>query len=123
MGALLVAGTRALSQVLAIVAIALILGVSFKGGAAGSADFRRIRVWRDFHYTDRGTHATGEPVRLGPSEFFVLGDNSPESRDGRDWGPVSARDIIGRPIWVLWPVSSSRALGGDLRPLVGSEDP
>jgi signal peptidase I len=93
------------------------------GGAAGSADFRRIRVWRDFHYTDRGTHATGEPVRLGPSEFFVLGDNSPESRDGRDWGPVSARDIIGRPIWVLWPVSSARALGGDLRPLVGSEDP
>ena len=35
MGALLVAGTRALSQVLAIVAIALILGVSFKGGVAG----------------------------------------------------------------------------------------
>ncbi len=35
MGALLVAGTRALSQVLAIVTIALILGVSFKGGVAG----------------------------------------------------------------------------------------
>ena len=35
MGTLLVAGTRALSQVLAIVAIALILGVSFKGGVAG----------------------------------------------------------------------------------------
>ena len=35
MGALLVAGTRALTQVLAIVGIALILGVSFKGGVLG----------------------------------------------------------------------------------------
>ena len=35
MGALLVAGTRALTQVLSILAIALLLGVSFKGGILG----------------------------------------------------------------------------------------
>ena len=93
------------------------------GGAAGSADFRGIRVSRDFHYTDRGTHGVGEPVRLGPGELFVLGDNSPESRDGRDWGPISMGDVLGRPTHVVLPLSPRRALGGDLEALVPSEGP
>ena len=93
------------------------------GGSAGTADFRRIRVWRDFHYTDRGSHATSEPARLGPSELLGLGDNSPESRDGRNWGPISTGDVLGRPIWVVFPVSSARALGGDVRPLIPPEGP
>lgn len=91
------------------------------GGAVGSADFRRIRVSRDFHYTDRGPHASGEPVRLGPGEVFLLGDNSSASRDGRDWGPTSTSDIMGRPSWVVWPLGSVRGLGGEQRPLVGSD--
>jgi len=96
--------------------------VSF-GGAAGQADFQNIRVWRDFHYTDRGIHSIGEPVRLGPNELFVLGDNSPDSRDGRDWGPISTADILGRPVWVVWPMSAARALGEGLRPLICSDNP
>ena len=93
------------------------------GGSAGTADFRRIRVWRDFHYTDRGSHATSEPARLGPNELLVLGDNSPESRDGRNWGPISTSDVLGRPIWVVLPVRSARALGGDVHPLIPPEGP
>jgi hypothetical protein len=92
------------------------------GGAAGTADFRSIKVFKDLHYTGRGTHGITEPVRLGPREFFVLGDNSPESRDGRDWGPVSEEVILGRPLWVVLPFSSVRRLGGGgtslLAPLV-----
>ena len=82
------------------------------GGAAGTADFRKIKVFRDLHYTGRGTHGTAEPIRLGPREFFVLGDNSPESRDGRDWGPVSDEVILGRPLGVVLPLKSARLLGG-----------
>jgi type IV secretory pathway protease TraF len=82
------------------------------GGAAGTADFRKIRVFRDLHYTGRGMHGTAEPIRLGPREFFVLGDNSPESRDGRDWGPVSDEVILGRPLGVVLPIKSARLLGG-----------
>lgn len=93
------------------------------GGAAGEAHFRSVRVWRDLHYTDRGSHAIGEPVRLGPNELFVLGDNSPDSRDGRDWGPVSTTDVLGRPVWVVWPISAARGLGGDSKPLIPSETP
>lgn len=93
------------------------------GGAAGSADFRGIKVWRDFHYTDRGIHGKGEPVRLGPGELFVLGDNSPESRDGRDWGPISMGDVLGRPTHVVLPLSAIRPLGEDAQPLIPSDVP
>jgi len=88
------------------------------GGAAGVAEFRHIRISRDLHYTERGTYGTTAPVHLGPAEYFVLGDNPPESRDGRDWGPVSAADLIGRPGCVVWPPPSVRALGSDARGLL-----
>jgi len=44
-----------------------------------------------------------QPQRLGPDEYFVLGDNSYPSRDSREWGPVSGRQLRGRVAFVLWP--------------------
>jgi signal peptidase I len=75
----------------------------FLGGVAGDATFSGIRVFRDLHYTPRGEHATQEPLQLGPDEIFVLGDNSRDSRDGRDWGATPLSDVIGRPVGVAWP--------------------
>ncbi len=40
---------------------------------------------------------------------FVLGDNRPESRDSRHFGPVAVDDIEGRAEVVVWPLNS---LGG-----------
>ena len=93
------------------------------GGAAGEADFRKIRVLTDLHYTARGTYGATEPVRLGPREFFVLGDNSPESRDGRDWGPVSEEFILGRPLGVVFPLRSARLFGGGEVSLIAPAEP
>lgn len=38
--------------------------------------------------------------RLGPEEYFVLGDNGAVSLDSRLWGPVSRRLLFGRPLGV-----------------------
>lgn len=73
------------------------------GGVAGSAVFSGIRVFRDLHFTPRGEYATHEPLQLGPDQIFVLGDNSGDSRDGRDWGPTPLEAVIGRPMAVIWP--------------------
>ncbi len=86
------------------------------GGEEGRFTFRRVRVLRDIAYTERGTFGIGAPLALGPDEWFVLGDRSNQSRDSREWGPVHAREIVGRPVWVVWPPSRWRRVGGAERP-------
>jgi signal peptidase I len=43
--------------------------------------------------------ATGDfhvkPTRLGPDDYFVLGDNRPRSADSRTYGPVPRKAILG----------------------------
>jgi len=44
--------------------------------------------------------------KLGPDEYFVLGDNRPHSSDSREWGMVPGENIIGRAIVALYPFDS-----------------
>lgn len=57
----------------------------------------RVAVDRDLHYQPitlpggrpaRATHPS-RTVTLGPDQFFVCGDNSPNSSDGRFWGDAA----------------------------------
>ena len=36
-----------------------------------------------------------KPTRLGPDNYYVLGDNRPRSADSRTYGPVSRKAILG----------------------------
>jgi hypothetical protein len=76
----------------------------------GAVELRDLQLLRDLHYTERGTYATAEPVLLGPREVLLLGDNSAESVDGREWGPVTLDEILGRPVAVVWPPGRIRRL-------------
>ncbi len=67
---------------------------------------RQFRLGRDIHYAARGQWAVaGEPVLLGGEQYFVLGDNSPNSEDSRYWpaGSVDASQLLGPAFAVHLP--------------------
>ncbi len=45
------------------------------------------------------------PIALDSNMYFVMGDNRPNSRDSRSFGPVPGGQIIGRVIMRYWPLS------------------
>lgn len=45
------------------------------------------------------------PIKLGPTEYYVMGDNCNHSDDSRDNAPIDETDIHGRFLTRLWPLS------------------
>lgn len=88
------------------------LGARLRLGAyGGTFGARALHLERDLCYTSRGRFGIDAPVSLGADEYFLLGDNSARSRDSREWGPVSARWIVGRAVRVVWPLARARRIG------------
>jgi hypothetical protein len=63
------------------------------GAARARLSIRSLRIDRDVHYTYRPgltqRAETGRPFQLRAGEYFVLGDNSARSHDGREWTRVT----------------------------------
>jgi signal peptidase I len=55
-------------------------------------------------------HSSMEPLRVGPSEYFVLGDHRASSNDSRVWGTVPRNLIFGKAVFAYWPVDKMGSL-------------
>src|SRR5208283_2911146 len=56
-------------------------------------------------YRNIGDLSVGKTMTVPPRSFLALGDNSANSADGRYWGFVPEKDVIGRPLFIYYPFS------------------
>jgi|ETNmetMinimDraft_15_1059895.scaffolds.fasta_scaffold03398_5 signal peptidase I len=87
-------------------------GFGIKGTGA---EFTQIRLERDIYYLADLYGPDGIPQKwqLSDRQYFVLGDNSPNSKDSRLWetGPaVPAENLIGEAFMVFWPPKRMRVI-------------
>lgn len=52
-------------------------------------------------------HGIDKPYNVPENYFFVLGDNSGNSRDSRIFGAIPRSDLIGKAYKIIWPLSRS----------------
>ncbi len=63
-------------------------------------------IANQYYYNDArrfGDFATAKEITVPDDHYFVLGDNSAQSRDGRKWGYVPFKNIKGRAFAKWWP--------------------
>ena len=98
---------------------------------SAEAAFSRVRLYRSVYYRPpgsleaKGTYAVDTSDRYvmkpdsltGPAgyripegQYLPLGDNQPNSWDGRFWGTVPQRNLIGQGVVLWWPVEMLRAI-------------
>jgi len=68
----------------------------------------RIRLFKDVYYRRVEQMAGPAPsgndsAELGADSYWMLGDNSSQSRDSRFLGPIRAEAVVGVARWLYWP--------------------
>jgi signal peptidase I len=76
-------------------------GQPITGSTAFAANANRTDRYTG--YVPMGKLALGQVLSVPKDFYFALGDNSSNSQDGRYWGFVPAKDVIGRPMFVYYP--------------------
>jgi signal peptidase I len=55
--------------------------------------------------TEESFMGEGIEITVPAGQYLCFGDNRPNSRDGRAFGPINRDSIIGRAFFVYWPLA------------------
>ena len=60
---------------------------------------------RSVYYYNSGDYGKeGSVIEVPKDSYFALGDNSASSRDSRFWGFVPKKNLLGKVIFIYWPL-------------------
>lgn len=80
-----------------------------KIGAKGGVTVSAIKLHRDVYYTRGGGDQTSADIfYVHPGHYMCLGDNSAQSSDSRRWGTVPERLMLGKAVFVFFPLSTDK---------------
>ena len=89
------------------------------GGPAGTFTVNGLRLDEPYlaesnRLTVPGRDGQGRPtrypLRLGPGQYWLMGDNRNNSGDSRYNGPVARGMFIGKALFDLWPITDAKRL-------------
>lgn len=84
-------------------------GTPITGAPAFDKNANREGLYRGYFNGHAENHAKyllpGDGLTVPPQSYFAMGDNSGNSSDGRYWGFVPAKDVIGRPLFIYYPLT------------------
>ena len=83
----------------------LLLATLALGFFACGSDADEPNDWSDPRTWDSLRSLPMKTIYVQPGHFLCMGDNSPESSDGRSWGLVPERLMLGRALLVYYPFS------------------
>jgi signal peptidase I len=55
--------------------------------------------------------------KVPPDSYFMMGDNSRNSLDSRYWGTVPRKNIVGKALFIFWPISRRWGLTDRMGPI------
>ena len=76
-------------------------GAPITGSSAFADNAKRANRYAG--YWSMGLLSPRRITEVPKNSYLALGDNSYNSQDGRYWGFVPAKDVVGRPIFVYYP--------------------
>ena len=63
------------------------------------------------YYRNSGTYGAKEAkIKVPEDSYYVLGDNSANSRDSRYWGFVPKKYMVGKAFLIWWPLNRIRLI-------------
>ncbi|MDO8525987.1 MAG: signal peptidase I [Candidatus Omnitrophota bacterium] len=66
---------------------------------------------RAVYYYNAGDYGKeGQSVDVPKDSYFAMGDNSASSRDSRYWGFVPKKNLLGKVIFIYWPLQRMKGI-------------
>jgi len=83
-------------------------GAPITGSVAFDLNARQVSPYRGYQNASHDDPNfrqlfKGETITVPERGYLAMGDNSYDSFDGRYWGFVPAKDVIGRPLFIYYP--------------------
>ena len=72
-------------------------------------ELRAPQTIAERYYYNEGMYGEGL-IKIPDNTYFVMGDNTKNSKDSRFWGFVPKKNLLGKAFFVYWPLTRMRRI-------------